>query len=72
MDIFNSKPRPIKCVRNDAHGMMIYSENHHLLEIGKTYHLEDMDVNTWFTGVYLKEFPNVPFNSVMFEEVANG
>ena len=71
MDIFNTKPRKIKCVRDDEHGMMVYSRNNHLLEIGKIYEISSIDVDKWFTGVYLKEFPGVPFNSVLFEEVEN-
>lgn len=69
MDIHNNKKRPIKCIRNDEDGMMIGSENHHLLEIGKIYHVVDVDVHDWHTLIYLEEFPGVEFNSVVFEEV---
>ena len=46
-------------------------ENHHLLEVGKEYTLEDIDVHSWHTIVYIKEFPNVEFNSVVFKEIEN-
>ena len=68
-DIFNSKPRKVKCVRNDECGMMVNSQNHYLLEIGKIYTVADVEVFSWFTSVYLEEFPGTPFNSVMFEEI---
>ena len=41
MDIFNSEPRKIKCIRNDD----VWGgggENHHLLEVGKEYTLEEL------------------------------
>lgn len=44
-------------------------ENHHLLEVGKEYTLEDIVVHSWHTIVYIKEFPDVKFNSVAFEEI---
>lgn len=53
--------------------MMTYGggggENHHLLEVGKEYTLEDIVVHSWHTIVYIKEFPDVEFNSVAFEEI---
>ena len=44
-------------------------ENHHLLEIGKEYTLEDIIVHSWHTIVYIEEFPDMKFNSVAFEEI---
>lgn len=69
MEIFNNNYRPIKCIRNDEDGLMVASENHHLLKIGEIYHVVDVDVHDWYTVVYLEEFPGVEFNSVVFEEV---
>ena len=69
MDIFNSKARQLRCIRNDENGMMNNSNNHHLLEIGKIYNMVDIIVHSWDTEIYLEEFPNIPFNSVVFEEV---
>ena len=68
-DIWNNAVRKVLCVRNDEDGMMIGSENHHLLEVGKTYTVEDVEVYSWYTLVYLKEFPDKGFNSVIFEEI---
>ncbi|OSA95739.1 UNVERIFIED_ORG: hypothetical protein B2H93_04775 [Clostridium botulinum] len=38
-----------------------------VLEVGKEYTLETVDVDSWNSDVYLKEFPNKTFNSVLFE-----
>lgn len=69
MDIYNTKRRKIKCVRNDDDVWGGGGENHHLLEGGKEYTLEDIVVHSWHTIVYIKEFPDVEFNSVAFEEI---
>lgn len=44
-------------------------ENHHLLGVGKEYTLEDIIVHSWHTIVYIEEFPDMEFNSVVFEEI---
>jgi predicted nucleic-acid-binding protein len=33
------------------------------------YTVDHTDVGNWHTNVYLKEVPDIPFNSVMFEDV---
>ena len=68
-DIRNNKERKVLCIRNDKDGMMIGSHNHHLLEIGKEYTVVNTEVHPWYTLIYLKEFPNKGFNSVVFGEV---
>lgn len=69
MDIYNTKPRKIKCVRNDDDVWGGGGENHHLLEVGKEYTLEDIIVHSWYTIIYIEEFPDMEFNSVAFEEI---
>ena len=69
MDIYNTKPRKIKCISNDKDVFGEGGENHHLLEIGKEYTLEDIEIHSWHTIVYIKELPNIEFNSVAFEEI---
>lgn len=71
MNIYNTKPRKIKCIRNDDKAWGGGGENHHLLEIGKEYTLEDVEIHSLHTIVYIKEFPNLEFNSVVFEELEN-
>lgn len=68
-DIYNRRPRPIICIRNEDNKWSHADKNSPMLEVGKTYHVEDVDMGSWHTDVYLEEFPGVPFNSVLFEEV---
>jgi hypothetical protein len=68
MDIFNRNERDIRCIRNDK-TVMGGSKWNHLLEVGKIYHIDFLDVRSWHTDVYLKEFPGMWFNSVLFEEI---
>ena len=35
----------------------------------RQYKKEDIIVHSWHTIVYIKEFPDVKFNSVAFEEI---
>ena len=71
-DIWNSSERKVVCVRNEAEGMIAHSHNHHLLEVGKEYTVADVEVHSWHTVVYLKEFPGKGFNSVAFNEIDSG
>ena len=68
-DIYNSSERKVLCICNDEDGMMVSSHNHHLLEIGKEYTVADVEVHSWHTLVWLKEFPGKTFNSVIFNEI---
>ena len=67
-DIFDNREREVLCVRNDSDAMMVSSENHYLLEVGKEYTVSNVEVHLWYTLVSLKEFPDKTFNSVVFEE----
>lgn len=67
MDIFNTTRREIRCINNSNN--VIDGGNSHLLEVGKVYHLDDIEVYSYFTYVYLEEFPGRYFNSVLFEEI---
>jgi hypothetical protein len=49
--------------------MMPSCTNHHLLEVSKEYTLVDMIVYDYYTEVYLEEFPDLEFNSVVFDEI---
>lgn len=68
-DIWNNEPRNVLCVRNGEDDCWVASENNHLLKIGKKYTVEYVEVHSWHTIVFLKEFPNVEFNSVLFNEI---
>lgn len=39
------------------------------LEVGKEYTVERTEVESWYTNVWLQEFPDVKFNSTCFEDV---
>lgn len=38
-----------------------------ILDIGEKYTVENVDVHSWYTDIYLKEFPDKKFNSVVFK-----
>lgn len=40
------------------------------LEVGKEYIVDHTDVSDWSTDVYLREIPDVRFNSVNFKSVS--
>ena len=42
-----------------------------ILEINKTYTVDKVEVHSWHTKVYLKEFPGLKFNDVSFEKVVD-
>ena len=39
------------------------------LQVGGVYTVERTEIDSWTTDVYLKEFPDVRFNSVLFENL---
>jgi hypothetical protein len=41
---------------------------HSYLKVGQTYTVDYTKVGSWHTDVFLKEIPNVAFNSVHFED----
>ena len=69
LNIFDKTERKVRCIRNDKDGMMVSSDNHHLLEVGKEYTLTNTEVHPWYTVITLKEFPGKTFNSVVFNEI---
>ena len=68
MDIWNNEKRKIRCIDNDDDTWGIKGTGH-LLTIDKEYTVIDVDVHDWHTRVSLEEFPDVEFNSVLFEEI---
>jgi len=42
-----------------------------ILVPGDEYEVLDIEVHSWHTKIILKEFPNLKFNCVHFEEVDN-
>lgn len=71
MNIFNNETRKIICINNDDSGAWGFSGTGHLLTVGIEYTLVNVEVHGWHTRVELEEFPNVQFNSILFEEIDN-
>lgn len=69
MDIFNNEERRVVCVSNEDPSTLWCKKNAPMLTVGETYTVRDIDVHSWHTIVYLREFPGVGFNSVLFEEI---
>ena len=68
-DIWNNESRKVVCTRNGDDDSLVANTYNHLLEVGKTYTVEDVEIHSWHTIVYLKEFPGKTFNSVLFNEI---
>lgn len=68
MDINNRSEREVVCIENKDNNFFSCDSNSPLLEIGKTYNVVNVDVHSYHAQIELKEFPNIVFNSVCFEE----
>lgn len=69
MNIYALKGHKVKCCTLSA-GYNYHQEiAEKYLEIDKEYTVEKTIVDSWYTDVYLKEFPDIKFNSVFFEDV---
>lgn len=69
MDIFNNNKRKILCVNNDDSEAWGFRGTGHLLIVGHEYTLVDTEVHSYHTKIELEEFPNIQFNSILFEEI---
>jgi hypothetical protein len=69
MNIYALKGHKVKCSTLSA-GYNYHQEiAQKYLEINKEYTVEKTMVDSWYTNVYLEEFPDIKFNSVFFEDV---
>ncbi len=59
----------VKFIANDPTTWGVSKNNAGLLNLGEVYTIEKIEVHSWHTKVFLKEFPGVEFNSAWFEEV---
>ena len=66
LDIHNGTQRVVIC-KNVRTGN--YFPNGELLKQKQRYHISKIEVHSWYTDVYLKEFPEKNFNSVQFAEI---
>jgi hypothetical protein len=69
MNIYAIEGHRVKCDTFDAGYEYDRERAREYLEIGKEYTIDYTVVDSWSTDVYLKEFPNIVFNSVFFEDV---
>lgn len=69
MNIYAIAGHKIRCYTFDAGYEYDKEMAKEYLELGKEYTVEYTDVDNWSTDVCLKEFPNIKFNSVFFEDV---
>jgi hypothetical protein len=60
MNIYALSGHKVRCVSLN---------NNHRLKLGEEYTVDCTSVSNWSTTVYLLEFPNTGFNSVLFEDV---
>ena len=69
MNIFAIEGHKVMCSTLDA-GYDYHKEvAEKYLEVGNEYTVEKTYVSGYHTDVYLKEIPNIKFNSVFFEDV---
>ena len=68
MDIRNLSPRQVRCIDNKDHTWSHNDRASEFLKVGQIYFAESIDVHSWHTRVYLREFPGRWFNSVAFAE----
>lgn len=74
MDIYVKKGTRVRFIEKNPSTHQIRWGSHSdpsVLEIGKEYTIEETDVRSSHTRVYLQEFPGEYFNSVWFEMVDN-
>lgn len=66
MNIYALRGHKVRCIATEDEASAIIFT---CLEVGKEYTIENTEVGNWCTDVYLQEFPNVKFNSILFEDV---
>ena len=68
MNIYALEGHKVTCSTLDAG----YENNKEVatkhLTVGNVYTVDYTNVDSWHTDVYLKEFPDVAFNSIFFED----
>ena len=68
MNIFAIEGHKVKCSTFDAGYDYDKEKAKKHLTLEQEYTIDYTIVDNWSTDVYLKEFPNVRFNSVFFED----
>lgn len=65
LNIHDGTPRVVICKKVKTGN---YFPNGEILQYKRRYHISKVEVHSWYTDVYLKEFPDKNFNSVQFAE----
>lgn len=68
MDILNPAPRSVVCIDTTQNYWGITDDNESLT-FRAIYHIERLEVHSYHTRVFLREFPGKCFNSVRFAEI---
>lgn len=68
MDIFSKKGTIVKFSANGGWPNDIIKAKK-VLEIGKEYIVSSVKVGAWFSYVTLQEFPDLEFNTTMFDKI---
>ena len=69
MNIYAIQGHKVKCKTLSAGDEYDKEKAKKYLELEKEYTIDYTIVDNWSTDVYLKEIPNVRFNSVFFKDV---
>ena len=69
MNIYAIEGHKVRCYTFNAGYDYDKQKAEKYLELGKEYTIDYTIVDSCSTDVYLKEFPNIKFNSVFFEDV---
>lgn len=67
MNIYAKQGNKVRCVKREC-GFNDCNPNNNPLVVGEVYTVNYTNVGGWNTSVYLEEFPNMSFNSILFED----
>jgi len=69
MSIESEQGEKVKFIETYPFTWGVDKENANYLKLGNIYTVDRTEIHSFHTKVYLLEVPNIPFNSVWFEEV---
>lgn len=69
MNIYAKKGDRIKFSFPDNGSEFDKKEAKKYLKLNNIYTVEKTDIGNWHTEIYIKEIPNIFFNSVMFSDI---
>jgi hypothetical protein len=70
MDIEHSpKGTKVKFIKENPSSWGVPADNAKHLTLGDTYTVDTIEMHSYHTKVFLEGYPDIPFNSVWFDEV---